>query len=478
MKNNRLIQLLKSLTPSEFKQFKEFVNSPFYNKNKNVISLFDYLKNFYPDFKNEKVNDEFAFRKLFPGEKYDYFKLKNIISDLLMLGKEFIGAVHFLGDEDMKTKVLLEQYRIRSLDTMHEQLYRASLKKLDDSGIRDEFYFQKLFYYSEELKSYYSPKHPNSNFDLFQDQLNYFVKYSIIKMLRLYNTMLHENKQNNYEFDLKMFDEVFHYIENNKDESNPTMIMYYYIILLEKENDEKYFFQLKRLFETHYNEFSHFDKYMYYLHMSGFCADVFNNKCRTDFTTEHFHLSKENFERGTIKLGKILYLDFLNHVKIAVRVDEYEWAEMYMEQFKNLLSDEHRQNTLNFCYGYINYKKGNLEKALDLLSRANFSNFIIKVQVKILLLHVYYELGYYEQALAMIDTFRHYIQREKGLLDDYRQSFNEYLRIINELIKIGIRIDEKGKTIIKNKIKKEIENIKYNQFGIKLWLIEKVKELK
>jgi len=33
--------------------------------------------------------------------------------------------------------------------------------------------------------------------------------------------MLHENKQNNCEFDLKMFDEVFHYIKNTIDEDNP-----------------------------------------------------------------------------------------------------------------------------------------------------------------------------------------------------------------------------------------------------------------
>lgn len=89
-----------------------------------------------------------------------------------------------------------------------------------------------------------------------------------------------------------------------------------------------------------------------------------------------------------------------------------------MNKFKDSLSDEYKNESLNFCYGYINYRKGNLEKALDLLSQSNFPNFILKVQVKILLLQIYYEKEFYEQAFAMIDTFKHYLHRKKILSKD------------------------------------------------------------
>jgi len=210
--------------------------------------------------------------------------------------------------------------------------------------------------------------------------------------------------------------------------------------------------------------------------MAGFCAYAYNVLESTGFMYEHFLLSKENFDRGSIELGKILYMDFLNHVKIAVRVNEFDWAEKYIDKFKSKLNEE-KESTLNFCYGYIYYKKGNLSKALDLLSQTNFPNFIIKVQVKILLLQIYYESEMYEQALAMIDTFKHYVKSEKGLLEDFKNSFTEYLRLTNELIKIKTRLKEKQIGFDKKKISEGIEKIKFNQFGIKLWLREKVSEL-
>lgn len=477
MQNTRLIQLLKTFSLQEFKQFRDFVNSPFYNKNKNVISLLSVLKKFYPEFGNRLPGEEIIFKTVFPKEEYDYFKLKNIVSDLLALGKEFLSVSMFGKNEHVRNKFLLEQFRDRNLDSMFLQLYKGYNEKLNLNPVRDEYYFYYQFDLAEELKSFYSPREPNFHQNLFQDQLENFVSFALIKMIRLYNTMLHENKQNNAVFDLKMFEETFHYIKKNKNENNPTLLMYYYIVLLQMENEEKYFFELKKLINENFSRFSHFDIYMYFLHMSGFCADMYNVKCRADFAREHFLLSKENFDRGTIEMGKIMYPDFMNHVKIAVRAGEYEWAEKYMDKFKDTLSAEYKNETLNFCYGYINFRKGNLEKALDLFSQSNFPNFILKVQVKIFLLQIYYEKEYYEQALAMIDTFRHYLLREKNLIEGYRKSFAEFARITNELIRIKCGLSSRETKFHLDRIKMDIEKINYNQFGIKFWLREKAKEL-
>jgi len=478
MQNTRLIQLLKTFSVHDIKRFRDFVNSPFYNKNKNVVSLFNVLKKFHPVFGIKLPEEEIIFKTVFPKEEYDYFKLKNIASDLLALGKEFLSVSMFNSNEHIKNKFLLEQFRDRNLDSMFLQLYKSYFEKLDTHPVRDEYYFSKQFDLAEELKCYYSPREPNFHQNLFQVQLDNFVSFSLIKLTRLYNTMLHENKQNNSLFDLKMFEETFQYIKNNKIENNPALLMFYYIVLLQKENNEKYFFKLKKLVNENFYRFSHFDIYMYFLHMAGFCAEMYNVKCRTDFAKEHFLLSKENFDRGTIEMGKIMYPDFMNHVKIAVRVEEYEWAEKYMNKFKDSLTEEYKNETLNFCYGYISYRKGNLEKALDLLSQSNFPNFILKVQVKILLLQIYYEKEFYEQAFAMIDTFKHYLHREKNLIEGYRKSFGEFARITNELIRIKSGQSSKETKYNLDRIKKDIEKINYNQFGIKLWLRQKAKEIK
>ena len=208
---------------------------------------------------------------------------------------------------------------------------------------------------------------------------------------------------------------------------------------------------------------------MLYLHMDSYCTTAYNEQCRTDLLNEQFKLVKENLMYNIPEHGKILYPDFLNEVKKAVRVNEFDWAEDYLERYNHILTEE-KENTLNFCYGFISYKKGDLDKALDHFSKTNFSNFIIKVQVKILLLQLYIEKEYYDQAELMIDTFRHYVSREKAILDKIKISLLEFLKITGDLIKLKSGVSENDYGYKTAKLKYDIENMSSNRFGIKLWL--------
>lgn len=476
MQNTRLLKFFKSLNYNEIRQFRDFINSPSFNKNKNISKLFEILYKRYPDFDAPDLNEEKLFEMIFGNEKFQYFKIKNLMSDLFGLGKDFLSFNVYRSDNHIKEKYLLEELRKRNLDNAFEQAYKYASKSLERTKVKDENYYLHKMDLQFEIMSYYSPKKPNVNFHYMQERLDLFVNYSTIFLLKLYTIMLHEKNQNNYDFDLKMFDNVMKYLEENKMHNNPTLEVYYNILLMEKTKEEKYFYMLKELKNTYKEELTDVDNYMLYLHLDGYCATTYNNYGRTDLLNEQFILSTEHPVSDTTESGKILYPDFLNQVKKAVRVNEFEWAEDFINRFKIKLTEE-KENTLNFCYGYISYKKGKLEKALDYFSKANFSNFIIKIQVKILLLQLNYEMGYFDQSLLMIDAFRHYLSREKSILDSIKLSVMEFLKITGDLIKINSVVEEKDIDYKIAKIKHEIENMSNNRFGIKIWLKEKAEEL-
>jgi len=477
MQNPKLINLLRSLDQDEFRQFKDFIYSPAFNKNKNIIALFDELKKFYPDFNSKELSDENLFNNIFKDEKFDYFKIKNIISDLLTLGKEFLSFIKYKKDFYLKEKFLLEELRRRNLDIIYEQNYKTAIKRLDETIVKDENYFFKKAEMTNEVTSFYSPKKPNVNFHFTQERLDFFVSYCVTMLLKMYNVILHERYQNNYEFNLRMFENVMDYLKVNKIENNPTLLVYYYIILLETEKQDMYFYELKKLRNKYKDELNDYDNYMIYLHMDGYCATSFNEYGRTDLLQEQFLLAKENAMNYSTILGKILYPDFLNEVKKAVRVNEFKWAEEYISKYSGVLTEE-KESTLNFCYGIISYKKGDLDRALDFFSKANFPNFIIKVQVKIMLLQLYYEKKYFDQAFLMADTFRHYLSREKLIMNNIRFPLIEFVRIIGDLIKFNMDVKSKKSIQRLNKIKKDTEALKSNRFGIKIWLIERLSEIR
>ncbi|MEO6695112.1 MAG: hypothetical protein ABIY50_11430 [Ignavibacteria bacterium] len=476
MRNTRLIQFLKTLNHNELRQFSNFINSPYFNKNKNVTKLFEILYKSYPEFETSGLNEEKLFEMIFKDKKFEYFKIKNLFSDLFGLGKEFLAVNIYRKDIHVKERYLLQELRNRDLDAAFEQAYKTAQNSLEKTDVKDENYYMHKINLQLEISSYYVPKKPNVDFHYLQERLDLFVNYSATFMLKIYNIMLHERNQNNYNFEMKMFDQLMMYLEKTKIKDNPTLEVYYNVVLMEKTKDEKYFYLLKELKTKYRQELSAVDNYMLYLHLDGYCSTAYNSYCRTDLLNVQFLFAKEHPVSDMTEHGKILYPDFLNQVKKAVRVNEFEWAEEFIKKYKNRLTQE-KENTLNFCYGFILYKNRELDKALDLFSKTNFSSFILKIQVKLLLLQIYFDKKYFEQAILMIDTFRHYLSREKTILDSIKISLLEFLKITADLIKISTEIPDKNNLYRVSKIKDDIENMSSNRFGIKLWLKEKVSEL-
>jgi hypothetical protein len=469
MQETLLIKFLKTLNHFEIRQFRDFVNSPVFNKNKKIAELFEIHFKFYPEFTSEELSEQNLFKKIFGNEKFNYSKIKILISDLFGLGKEFLAFRIYKKDQNAKEKNLLFALRERNLDKAFEQAHKLADTRLENIKAKDEKYFLHKIDLEFELMAFHVPKKPNVNFPYLQKKLDLFLEYSAIVLLKIYNIMLHENHQNSFQFDMKMFDNLMIYLQSIEKMDNPTLEIYYYIIVLEKTADEKYFYILKDLKKKYKDKLTPFDNYMLYLHLDNYCATAYNEHSRTDLLGEQFLLVKENLLFELVGKGKILYPDFLNEVKKAVRVNEFEWAEDYIEKHKDNLTDE-IENTLNFCYGFISHKKGDPDQALDYFSRTNFPNFIMKVQVKIHLLQLYFEKEYYEQAVLMIDTFKHYLAREKSIKDSMKVSIFEFLKITGELIKLKTEIPGNDRNFRLDKLKQDIENMSNNRFGIKLWL--------
>src|SRR5260221_1031452 len=95
MQNFKLIDVLVSLNKKEFRNFGEFVSSDYFNKNKNVIKLYDVLSKYYPKFANKNLTVGKIFNKVFKDEKFNYPKINNVISDLYKLSERFLSIRNF-----------------------------------------------------------------------------------------------------------------------------------------------------------------------------------------------------------------------------------------------------------------------------------------------------------------------------------------------------------------------------------------------
>jgi len=122
MLNTKLVQILAALSPKEFKGFEQYVNSPYFNRNKQVVELLDVIKPFHPGYDSPKFTREYVFSKLFgKSEKFNEAKLRYVLSDLTLLLEGFLAVDEFLQNPQEQKYFLVKSLRERNMDKYFQQ---------------------------------------------------------------------------------------------------------------------------------------------------------------------------------------------------------------------------------------------------------------------------------------------------------------------------------------------------------------------
>ncbi len=476
MKNTKLIKLLQTFSPAEIKKFRDFVNSPYFNKNKNILKLNNELEKHYPDFDQEKMNEELIYRKVFRTGKYDYFKIKNIISDLYNLGLEFLKQqsnifTSFSGDYNM-----IAQLRDRKLWNYHTKFVENYLEKFCKTQIKDRFYLYNEYLLLTEKQISNILKKPNST-ETIQESFNSFHDFTLLSLLRFYALMLHVNKENRSAFEMKMFDDVYNYIIKEDNFTNPTIIIYKYIILLTVTRSNRYYTTLKQQYFRKFSSLSYEDAYYAHMYIFGYCMDKFNIDADRDFISECYDLFKLAFEYNMVSLGILLYPDYVNYVKVFMRYGDKKLTMEFINKYKHHLPEEQSENCINFCNAYIAHREGNLKPALALISKVNFPLQILKVQVKILQIQLNFELEYYEETRVQAEYFRKSMLKEEQISPDIKQSIFGFLKLMIMLIDLKLSNEKAARESKVKKFKEKLDINQKNHFGIKFWLEDRFAEI-
>ncbi|HQY20177.1 MAG TPA: hypothetical protein PLX80_04950, partial [Ignavibacteria bacterium] len=95
MYGNNLTELLRTFSVNETKEFREFLNSSYFNKRQAVNNLYDIIIKFHPEFDNESLSKQIIFEKLFPGKKYNDTSLRVLTHYLTDLAQKYLGYKRF-----------------------------------------------------------------------------------------------------------------------------------------------------------------------------------------------------------------------------------------------------------------------------------------------------------------------------------------------------------------------------------------------
>ncbi len=477
MHNSSIISLLKSFTPKEIMEFKDFLSSPYFNKKKSLIRLYEIIRDHYPDFIGESVSKRNIYTKLFPGKAYNDNNLRVHIHSLKELATAFVAYRTF---EDNKAEFdfrklvgLIDKNQYGGLDKsiskQHEYLNSTGLLSEELNYCKFRLENESIFFLSK------------SHFGIFEKVLDkidfvkahgYLSSYYYIKSTRLFINMLNLQLIYNKKFNTESFERMIATIDKNIFVVSPVLEIYYSIVkLFDPEASEEYYFRSKEILRR-ISPGLHFDDINeIYINLTNYC----NRKILSGdvkFKREKFELYKEEIELKSHHVkGYLNSVFYKNLVILALDLKEFAWIKKFMNEYKDKLPESSRNNTYFYCMALYEFNMKQFEKSLEFLSKIKFNEIYLKYDSKVLQLMIYYELKAWESLVSSMEAYRQFLSNNKLLTETRRSPYVNFHKFLVKLVSFDKKAD---KTEIETQLRRIGGNILVSN---KPWLIQKMNHL-
>lgn len=469
MKELKLTAILKTFSKEEIRDFEKFLQSPFLNTaGVYVLNFFQRVKKYFPDFESENFTKQSVFKSMYPKEKYNDTRLRKLISETMKLALEFISIKNFLNDDHSKGMYMLEELSERNIDSIFEIKSKEMMKRLEAEKVKDYQYYQKKYDIIQSAKSFYFNRERKKSIALFDEEINSLSKYFALLFIHKFIERFKEKHSfTDANFALPFFNEISNYAAETYSGKENLFDLYYTELLLHLTGEEKYYFSLKHIKEKVFNKIEISSLSNIYSTLANYAAEQQENG-KVNYLNEIFILYKEILKR---KLYGNIFSEFLfvNIVTTALRLGEIKFAEKFINDYKNKMNREVREDTYNYCLANILFSKKKFSSSLEAISKINFSFPLHKYLVKNLTLKIYFELNEADSIFSLIDSYKHILKRDKSVPQNVRMLITNFANFIREMIRI--KNGEKKLEDIEVRIKKSVT-------AEKLWLLSKVSEFK
>ncbi|MBN8568893.1 MAG: hypothetical protein J0M18_04635 [Ignavibacteria bacterium] len=457
-------EILKTFKKEDLKCFDSFINSPYHNTNKVLIKLFKEIRRFYPEYSHEKLTYESLYNKLYPGKTFSERTIKNRLTEFSQLLRSFLANERLKKDENGYFKLLITELQKRKCFSLSNKIVVSNKNKLTDTKISPEYFMhlhvlEEAFHYNSlqlsdveiyermEFSSRKAEPIISHFFSTFFVHLSEHITYD--------ETTNFNDKKNNIlnEF-VKTInpDSFIDYLEKSKNKYFPYLKAYYLTYRIKVEKDVlPVYKELKSIFLNHGAEFEETDTYMLW---AVLCETLYLKLIPSDlsFKREVFELNKYFLNLGIYPNENEEYFVpqvFENIFSAAVIEKEFKWAEKFIEKYGPTLHPNVQNNQINYCLGVLNFKLKKFEKSLEHFSKVDYSDIIMKINLRFYTLLNYIEMKHYESALSLIDSSKHFTSSNDKIPKYLHGYMNTSLKIFKKIILAESQVKELDYSVLK-----------------------------
>ena len=478
MIKSKVIDSLKKLNKDELKEFSEFVNSPFYNKNKNVTALLGAIKKYWPGFENRNFTKENIYAILFPANEYADKTIRNLMSDLYSLLAKYLTV------KNLEKRKLLSKYLL--ISALEERaLLKQAEHNIEEAGEilkQEPFDGGNVFYFNHliEMEKDYIQIYRNKLIGLNMKEGEYliyafFAKYMAFKMKSI--NYRHKNESEKLsefisEFEQKVdLDKWIEYLELTGGFEAEVILTYYYTTRFMSDlNDSVSFNRALELFYKHKSRIDRTETTNLYLTFTGYCA-VKISKGEKKYNKTLFELYERMFEENLLMNENEQHLHitiYNNIVTSALSLGKNDWTKSFIDKFADKLLPEFRDSMYNYTVSRYYFAVGKFETSLEHLSRVTNDNYWVRSRSKILQLRIYYELGHIDSFLSLYDAIKHSLKTDKQLPGRERDNDEVFIGLLHRLLKVKLKESTEDIEAIRIEADKSLKGQLHEWMSIKI----------
>ena len=432
-----------------------------------------------PDYEDIRLEKQTMYRYIFGEGQYQDLQLNNVISDLLQLAYRFLANLQLEERELLLKNFTLENLLERGHTTLAKRLGDSFAQKLEKTTEKNAtyFYYEYLFH-DKMVRHHLSTKMRAADVHL-QAKNDSFDLYYLCNKLRMACDMLSRQNTTGTLYQCHFLEEVLLHYQNNflNCRQNPAFNIYYQLLLLIQEKKEEQYRKLKSYIPKHLHLFPKAELRIIYLYLQNYCIFQINSG-KSRYYRELRELYELLLEEGILfQNGFLQQWTYKNIVTVGIRLAEYDWTESIIHQYKSKLKESERPNALAYNLAALYYARKQYKKALRQLHDVTFTDQAYHLGAKIIQLKSYFELNETEALHSLLEAFKKYILRNKGLAPYHKQANANFLRLVKKLYKLKSSRKRKTGKYIKAQVKKLNSLLAETQpIANKDWLLEKMEE--
>ncbi len=477
MRNSKLVRILKKLSRDELHEFRDFVQSPFFNKNSKCTALYQLLLRYSPDFSNPKMDEPKFASSIYTNKR----SLETTIEKLLRLLEEYLAQRRLSKNGViLKRYFLLEELRERREEKHYNLIHKQTVNKLNKKKEGNDYFYETYLIEVSRLEMTYQKRASQEDKAIQLEKTTLaFDKYLISNHLWLDNTLLSTRKIGSdlvRKITEKMVNDykVFSDLADRETYSETSLIQLKLLLnKLLREDEEENFKKLFHAIKEKHHLISDFNNQHFHTFLVNYCiAKVIEGK--QVYYKQLLEVYIFAMDTGTLIEGKYLHPSHLRNIIVtSVKAEQSKLAHSLLEQYITYVHSDYRKVTEVYCKGYLHFQNEAYENANNLLRECTDMKSLFELDAQTILYKIYYETNQEWAFDIPVRSFIAKLSRHGNRLPQYTiKGYINFFRILKQIYQKKVNPAYK-KTI--EDIKENIAKMKY--ISDKGWLLEKLGEL-